>query len=160
MRIKPTVSRPYMPGYGVVGAKKGRLLPWSWAVKHLEKSHNYWITTVRREGRPHSVPVWGIWLKDRFYFSTGEQSRKVKNLSRNPNCVVCNERAEEAVIVEGAAEQIRDKKLIKRFNKIYEKKYDWDMESMDSPIFAVRPVVAFGFIEKSLDKTATRWKFE
>jgi hypothetical protein len=29
---------------------KATLLPWSWAERRLEKSHNYWITPVRPDG--------------------------------------------------------------------------------------------------------------
>ena len=57
--MKPTASRPYMPGYGLPDAKKG-LLPWAWAEQRLKKSHNYWITTVRPDGSPHTMVVWGL----------------------------------------------------------------------------------------------------
>jgi pyridoxine/pyridoxamine 5'-phosphate oxidase len=52
------------------------------------------------------MPVWGVWADDRFYFSTGRQSRKARNLAANAACVVCAERADEAVIVEGVAEEV------------------------------------------------------
>ena len=32
-------------GYGLPSGNKG-LLPWTWAEQRLEKSHNYWITSV------------------------------------------------------------------------------------------------------------------
>ena len=56
--------------------------------------------------RPHTMVVWGIWLDNAYYFSTGSTTRKAKNLAANPNCVVCNENVEEAVIVEGQARQL------------------------------------------------------
>ena len=98
----PKSSRPHMPGYGLPEDNKG-LLPWKWAEQRLTKSHNYWISTVRPDGRPHTMVVWGLWLANAFYFSTGRDSRKSHNLKANPNCVVCNELAHEAVIVEGVA---------------------------------------------------------
>ena len=61
----PKGSRPYMPGYGPLDAAQGTgLLPWSWAVERLERSHDYWVATIRPDGRPHVMPVWGIWLED------------------------------------------------------------------------------------------------
>src|SRR2546427_4666203 len=67
----PLASRPYMPGYGLPAADKGEgLLPWEWAVERLTESHNYWVATTRPEGRPHVMPVWGIWVESVFYFST------------------------------------------------------------------------------------------
>src|SRR6516225_7501049 len=91
-----------MPGYGIVGAGEGDgLLPWTWAVKHLAGSRNYFLSTTRPDGRPHVMVVWGLWLDDTFQFSTDKTSRKAKNLTHNPHCVVCPEGADEAVIVEG-----------------------------------------------------------
>jgi len=90
----PKASRPLMRGYGLPEHDKG-LLPWKWAEQQLAKSHNYWITTVRPDGRPHSMVVWGLWLANVFYFSTGRDSQKSSNLEAYPNCVVCNELAHE-----------------------------------------------------------------
>src|ERR1700675_123558 len=95
----PRSSRPHMPGYGLPEANKG-LLPWSWAEQRLKKSHNYWITTTKPDGAPHTMVVWGLWLDGAFIFSTGRQSRKARNLAENKKCVVCTEHAHEAVIVE------------------------------------------------------------
>src|ERR1700751_1837537 len=99
----PQTRRPYAAGYGFPKGKKG-LLPWSWAEQRLKKSHNYWITTVRPDGSPHVMVVWGMWQDGRFLFSTDSKSRKAQNLEKNPHCVVANEQAHEAVIVEGIAE--------------------------------------------------------
>src|ERR1700679_2379391 len=92
-------SRSHMPGYGLPAGSKG-LLPWSWAERRLKKSHNYWITTVKPDGSPHTMVVWGLWQDGRFLFSTGSKSRKARNLAQNVNCVVCTENAHEGVIME------------------------------------------------------------
>jgi PPOX class probable F420-dependent enzyme len=148
-----------MPGYGIPETKKG-LLPWSWAKERLEKSHNYWITTVRPDGTPHTMVVWGLWLDGAFYFSTGSQSRKARNLKENPRCNICTEQAHEAVVVEGKAKLVRDRDVLRRFFRRYEKKYDWDMSEMqEEPIFSVTPRLAFGLYEKKYMETATKWVF-
>ncbi|MBV8894573.1 MAG: pyridoxamine 5'-phosphate oxidase family protein [Acidobacteria bacterium] len=102
----PKSARPYMPGYGLPKGRKG-LLPWRWAEQRLGKSHNYWTTTVRPNGSPHTMVVWGLWPNGAFYFSTGHQSRKARNLAENSRCVVYRT-ADEAVIVEGEARLIKD----------------------------------------------------
>ena len=113
-----------MPGYGLPAADKGKgLLPWEWAVERLTESHNYWVATTRPEGRPHVMPVWGIWVESVFYFSTGRESRKSKNLVANPRCVICTEKAEEAVVLEGSAEEVTDAAVLKRLGGPYHKKY-------------------------------------
>jgi nitroimidazol reductase NimA-like FMN-containing flavoprotein (pyridoxamine 5'-phosphate oxidase superfamily) len=161
----PKATRPHMPGYGLPKSKTG-LLAWKWAVNKLSESRQYWIVTVRPDGRPHTMPVWGLWLDNVFYFSTGAGTRKARNLSRNPHCVVANEDAAEAVIVEGKAKPVHDLEFVREFLSLYERKYKWDMSSMademislKQPVFAVRPGIAFGQVEKTFSKTATRWKF-
>lgn len=162
-KAEPKPSRPLMPGYGMPKSTKG-LLPWKWAEQRLLKSHNYWITTVKTDGSPHTMVVWGLWLDGAFLFSTGRQSRKARNLSKNPGCVVCTEQAEEAVIVEGCAE-LAEVSLRRVFLKKYKPKYNFDMAgmeqdilSMKEPVFAVRPSLVFGLYEKKFMESATRWK--
>jgi hypothetical protein len=161
----PKASRPHMPGYGLPKGNKG-LLPWKWAEQRLKKSHNYWITTVKPDGSPHTMVVWGLWLDGRLLFSTGSKSRKAKNLAQNPHCVVCTEHAHEAVIVEGIAE-VADVAARRKLLAKYEGKYKFDMSSMKDdilsmkePVFAVRPRVVFGQWEKDFIGKATRWKLE
>ena len=148
-----------MPGYGLPKGKKG-LLPWSWARQRLTRSHNYWFITTRPDGAPHAMPVWGIWLDSVFYFSTGRRSRKARNLAADARCVVCNELADQAVIVEGIAEEVTDAETIARLSRPYGAKYKpWKLDPELGPIFAVRPQRAFGMFEKRFDATATRWRF-
>src|SRR5262249_4818953 len=154
-------TRPLMPGYGLPKGQKG-LLPWKWAEDRLRKSHNYWIATVRPDGRPHLMVVWALWLDGVLYFSTGSESRKTKNLDANPKCVMGTDRAEQAVVVEGVASRFTDKNLLRKILSLYERKYDYDMSafeegvlSLREPIFAVQPSVIFGLDEKKSLPSAT-----
>lgn len=158
----PRASRPYMPGYGLPAANEGSgLLPWKWAEGRISKSHNYWLATSGPNGKPHVMPVWGIWVDSVFYFSTGRDSRKARNLAENPHCVVCNEQAHEAVVVEGNAQEVTDTALLKRLSPYYHKKYKpWKLDPKLGPILAVRPRVVFGLCEKLTLNSATRWNFE
>jgi len=135
------------------------LLPWKWAEKILTKSKNYFLATTRSDGRPHVMPIWGVWTDGQFYFSTGKKSVKARNLAANPSCVLCAGRAEEAVILQGIVEKVGDRKTVQRIGIVYFEKYEFDVSKMNEPFFVVRPRVAFGQIEKTFVKTATRWKF-
>lgn len=154
----PRASRPRMSGYGLPRSRKG-LLAWAWAERRLVRSHNYWLITVRPDGRPHAMPVWGIWVDGAFYFSTGRASRKARNLARNRRCIVCNEQADQAVIVEGHAREIRSPQLIARLARPYHAKYKWKLDPAMGPIYAIRPRVAFAMDEKGFPDAATRWRF-
>lgn len=152
-----------MPGYGLLAADAGGgLLPWCWASERLSQARTYWIATTRPDGRPHSAPVWGVWLADRFYFSTGQASRKARNLAANPHCVVAVEKGDESVTVEGLASRVTDPDLVRRFCEVYGPKYQWDMNGFSEPIYAIRPQVVFGFnaADGEFTGSATRWTFD
>lgn len=150
-----------MPEYGIDPGEDGQL-PWSWAEERLATSHNYWISSTRPDGRPHAMPVWGVWLDGALYFSTAAGSTKARNIGRDHRCTVTTEYAGEAVIVEGVAEIVSDRDVLARFKAAYDPKYSWDMDPQSGPIYAVRPTVAFGFTETpgNFTKTATRWRFD
>ncbi|MBZ5615332.1 MAG: pyridoxamine 5'-phosphate oxidase family protein [Acidobacteriia bacterium] len=160
----PKADRPFAPGYGIVGAEDGKgLLSWAWVARKMNHCRTFWLATIHADlptghGRPHVMPVWGIWLDDAFFFSTGHKSRKCQNLSANPACTITNDNGEEAVIIEGMATPTEDPGVLERVATVYKKKYKMDPRSIKEPIFAVRPSTVFGFIEKSFPKSATRWK--
>jgi nitroimidazol reductase NimA-like FMN-containing flavoprotein (pyridoxamine 5'-phosphate oxidase superfamily) len=158
---KPKASRPFAPGYGIVEPKKGKgLLPWTWVAKKMNSCRTFWLTTLYAgEDRPHVMPVWGVWLDDAFFFSTGRNSRKGQNLAANPACTVTNDHGVEAVIVEGQATMVEDAAALKRIAGAYQKKYKMDPRSMGEPIFRVKPKRVFGFVEKTFSQSATRWRF-
>jgi len=156
----PRADRPFAPGYGIVGVEDGKgLLPWAWVAKQMSHCRTFWVSTIHAsQSRPHVMPVWGVWLDDAFFFSTGRKSRKGQNLAVNPACTIANDDGGEAVIVEGSAEELKDLSVLKRVAAAYTKKYKMDPRNMGEPIFIVRPKTVFGLIEKSFPKSATRWR--
>jgi general stress protein 26 len=156
-------GRPHMPGYGIAEANEGLgLFDWNWAVERLTSAETYWLATVRPGGQPHVMPVWGVWIDDAFYFSTGSQSQKARNLAQNPRCTICCEVGEDQLMLEGEAVLVNDKQLAKRFGEAYQTKYDFNMEGFDEPFYVVRQKKVFGFTSENgkFTKTATRWVFD
>jgi PPOX class probable F420-dependent enzyme len=156
--LEPTATRPgFEPGYGIHDAPDG-MLPWSWAVERLESGRNYWIGTARKDGRPHAAPVWGLWIDDAILFSTSPRSRKGRNLARDPRVVVHLESGDEVVIVEGEVERVR---LSPAAADAYERKYAFrpDPGSPDGLWYAVRPCVAYAWLERDYPRTPTRFAF-
>jgi hypothetical protein len=156
----PKAGRPMMPTVYRIPKNMTGSLPWEWAQERLEKSHNYLITTVRPDGRPHCMVVWGIWLENAYYFSTGAGTRKAKNLAANANCVVCNENVEEAVIVEGTAQPLAVSEIPATAFPLYLKKYGWKLDPEMGPVFRLAPRTVFAMPEKLFPAGATRWGFE
>jgi nitroimidazol reductase NimA-like FMN-containing flavoprotein (pyridoxamine 5'-phosphate oxidase superfamily) len=159
-KSQPKADRPFAPGYGIVGTEEGKgLLPWAWVARKMNRCRTFWLATIHAgHGRPHVMPVWGVWLDDAFFFSTGRKSRKGQNLAANPACTIANDDGEEAVIVEGLATPAEDAAALERIATAYKKKYKMDPRSMGEPIFRVQPSRVFGFVERTFPQSATRWK--
>jgi nitroimidazol reductase NimA-like FMN-containing flavoprotein (pyridoxamine 5'-phosphate oxidase superfamily) len=157
----PKATRPHMPGYAEMVDVGTGLMAFDWAVERLARARNYWLSTVRSDGRPHAMPVWAVWVDDRLWFSTGRRSRKAKNLASNSACVIFPESAEEAVIVEGTAELASDPDGLARAKQAYHAKYAFSLDPAPGPIYTVRPHVVFGFVESPDPNkgSPTRWVF-
>jgi hypothetical protein len=158
-KIEPRTERPQIPGYGISTSKTG-MLPWEWAVKALTDSREYWLVTVRSDGRPHAMIIWGLWFDGAFWFGTGSKTQKARNLAKNPNCIVGTQNAAEAVILEGVAELITDRAIAKKLEPASLSKYKMSGGDGSEPLYRVRSSRVFGLIEKTFPKTATRWMFD
>lgn len=161
---EPRASRPHMPGYGVVGPDEGSgLLAWAWARERLVASRNYWVVSLWPDGRPHSMPVWGVWDDEALWFSSGGRSRKARNLAADPRCVVTTEDANEPVVVEGCASPVDDRDAVARVAELMSAKYGAGITVeflLANATFAVRPRWAFGIAHDDFTGSPTRWEFE
>src|SRR3990172_9478444 len=103
----PKASRPHVPGYGIPESTDG-MLAWSWVEERMAKPKNYWVATTRPDGRPHTVPVWGVWVDGTLHFGGGPDTVWSRNLAANPNVAVHLESGSEVIIFEGVVERITD----------------------------------------------------
>lgn len=128
----------------------------------LETSEISWITTVRRDGRPHVTPLVAVWLDGSLHFCTGATEQKAINLATNPHVIVttgCNQwEAGLDVVVEGEAVRVDDQALLELLAAAWATKWDgqWQFDVADGVfrsegggdalVFAVAPtkVLAFG----------------
>jgi len=161
--MEPQASRPHMPGYGIVPAGEGSgLLPWSWAEHRLTVSHDYWLATVQSDGRPHVMPVWGVWDGESLWFSSGPESRKARNLSRDPRATITTDDPKEPVVVDGTVTRVSDETGNRRFAELVNAKYETDY-SVDfflvNACFRLCPVWAFGLMQADFSGSPTRWTF-
>lgn len=100
----PRSTRPDMTGYGVVEDPEG-LLDWEWAEQRLLAERNFWFVTADAGGRPHSMPVWGVWMpeRERFGMCCYAGARKARNIGDNDQVVVTTTNSVECVSIEGRA---------------------------------------------------------
>jgi hypothetical protein len=155
----PRASRPFMPGYGIVGPEEGRgLLPWSWAEERLRASYRYWVISTGGRPTAHAMPVWGVWHDDAFWFSTAGRSRKARNLYAAPQCTVHTE-TDDPVVLDGVAEPIAGPELDEVLRR-YNDKYPMPPPDLDeNPVFRVAPGSVFGLEEAHFTSSPTRWDF-
>ena len=159
----PEISRPQLPkDYGILAEDAGSgLMPWSRVSERLAASRNYWVHTVRPDGRPHVKPVWGLWFEERFYFSTNPRSVAARNLSANPRLAVHLESGDDTVILEGRAEAVTDDALLSRLDEAYFAKFSYHLVSEGSGVvYALHHKVVFAWLEREFTGSATRYTFK
>jgi hypothetical protein len=81
-----------------------RVLSWAEVEQKLVESKTYWLATTRPDGRPHSVPVDGLWWDGALIFGGDPATVHVRNLRADPRALVHLESGESPVIAEGTAE--------------------------------------------------------
>ena len=119
----------------------------SWAAieRFLADAQLYWIITVRVDGRPHAVPLVGVWHDGAFAFCTGSDEQK-QRLDASPQVAVTTgstgadgwDRGED-VVVEGIAERVTDAQALQTLATAWFDKYgpDWHFVVRDQEFIEV-----------------------
>jgi hypothetical protein len=151
---------------------KAEATPWDVAGRVLQEAELYWITTVRRDGRPHVTPLVGVWVDDAMHFATGPQEQKAVNLQENQQVAVTtgsNTWAEGIdVVVEGIAVRLTDNAELQHVADAYFAKYgdDWAFEVGDGTfgsgddaayVFRIQPAKVLAFAKQP--HAQTRYRF-
>lgn len=163
--LKAKRSRPNFPGYGIRQDVEG-MLEWAWVDERMSQSRNYWIGSVRPDGRPHAVPVWGVWLDGVLYFGSGRTAQKTRNLLANPAVAVHLESGDETVILEGTVAELDHgrKDIYQRIATAYAAKYPpYKPEpgpDEGSLTFFLQPSRVMAWLEMDYPNTATVWQFD
>jgi PPOX class probable F420-dependent enzyme len=77
------------------------------AQRRLREEEVAWLTTVRSDGQPQSVPIWFLWDGGTFLIYSQPDTRKLKNIGRNPRVGLnlnSSDTGGVVVRVEGSAE--------------------------------------------------------
>jgi len=147
--------------------------PWSEARDRFAAAELYWFTTVRADGRPHTVPLLGVWLDDAFHMCTGAGEQKARNLEGNPHCSIVTgvntDREGTDVVVEGQPQRVTDRPTLQRLADAWEAKngaawhFDVNDEGFtsgghDALVYRIAPVTAYAFAKGDLPGQ-TRYAF-
>jgi general stress protein 26 len=119
------------PRYGDASATAP---PWDTVERLLTDAQLYWIVTVRADGRPHAVPLVGVWHDGAFAFCTGTEEQKHRNLEGNKQVAVTTGStgaqgwsSGKDVVVEGTAVRVTDVETLQTLAGAWAAKYapDW-----------------------------------
>src|SRR5271169_3336533 len=69
-------------------------------------SRTTWLSTVNEDGSPHVTAVGALWLDGSFWFQTGSDTGKGRNVARDPRCSIAVSIRDADVVAEGEA--VRD----------------------------------------------------
>ena len=81
------------------------------AYSKLREEEIIWLTTVRSDGQPQSVPVWFLWEGETFLVDSEPGLQKLRNIGGSPRVGLhlnSNARGGDVVRVEGTAEVVHD----------------------------------------------------
>jgi PPOX class probable F420-dependent enzyme len=79
--------------------------------QRLREEPIIWFTTVRPDGRPHTVPVWFLWDGETFLIFSQPGNLKIRNLQRNPHITLAlddTKQGGDVITVEGEAELLSE----------------------------------------------------
>jgi len=111
--------------------------PWDAIEGLLAGAQLYWIITVRADGRPHAVPLVGVWHDGAFAFCTGAEEQKQRNLDANPHVAVTTGStgahgwdSGKDVVLEGTAVRVTTADELQELADAWATKYgdDWRFE--------------------------------
>ena len=136
-------------------------LEWATVRAELERAERYWIATVRDDGRPHSVPVDGIWLGEAWYYGGSPEAVHHRSVMANPDVVMHLEDAMKAVIVEGQVRHaIPPEEVARKLAEASRQKYGYGMDAGDyekGGVLMLRPRRVMAWMSFPTD--ATRFRF-
>ena len=81
------------------------------AERRLREEEIAWLTTVRADGQPQSVPVWFLWDRNTFLIYSQPNRQKRRDIGRNPRVDLylnSNAQGGDVVRVEGMADKVED----------------------------------------------------
>ena len=152
-------------------------LPWSRAAAQLAsppENATHFLSTVRPDGRLHTAGVGALWVDGTFYFVSGAETRKSRNLAANPDCVISVKLDDLDLVVEGTATKVTDPATLEDVAERYAAQ-GWPVtvegDAFTAPysapsagpapwdLYAFTPKTAFG-VATGEPHGATRWRFD
>lgn len=118
--------------------------------ERLASERNVWLSTVRPDGRPHTSPVWFVYLNGRFWIGTGSGAVKSANVTANDQVTVALEDGNAPVLAEGTV-TVHETERPADVAAAFKAKFDWDITIAEDEDIAGKVVL--------WEITPTKWLF-
>ena len=82
-------------------------------------SQTTWLSTVNDDGSAHLTAVGALWLDGTFWFQTGANTRKHRNVTRDPRCSVATSIRDTDLVFEGEASRVTDQDTLARIARAF-----------------------------------------
>lgn len=94
----------------------------------LRQGHTVIMTTIGKDGFPHSVPLWYAYIDGQIMVRKQKKSQGVRNISRDDRVCCLVETGEawvdlKAVMIRGRAVEVTDEETLRRFREEQDSKY-------------------------------------
>ena len=74
----------------------------------------FFLTTIRPDGRPHTVGIGAAWFDGDLYFTSGLGARKARNLAANPVCTIVTRLPGLDLTLEGEARLVAEPHILEQ----------------------------------------------
>jgi hypothetical protein len=78
-----------------------------------------WLATINDDGSAHVTAVGALWVDGLFWFQTGSDTRKGRNLARDQRCSIATSVQDADVVVEGDAVRVTEPEALTRIAKAW-----------------------------------------
>lgn len=148
---------------------RAEALPWARALDVIESAEMFWLSTVRRDSRPHVAPLPAMWLDGRLHFCTGAHEQKAKNIEANHDVVLTTGTNSFTsgidIVVEGPVTRETDNDQLARLARLWMDKIGWHFTVGDgvfldegnpdheAVVFALTPAKVLAFTKEPYSQT-------
>lgn len=81
--------------------------------------HTCWLATIDPDGKPHVTGIGAIWHRGAFWFETGGDTRKGRNLARDPRCTLSLALDRYDLVAEGRASRVTDRSTVAELAELW-----------------------------------------
>lgn len=126
MTYQAPTAEPITPTGRGAGVDEGaQVLDWAEAERRLNTGTWCWLATVRPDGAPHVMPLFGVWSESVVFVSSNVGARKSRNLAADGRCVITTDVDGVHLVVEGVATRVVDRETLERASGAFEAIYGW-----------------------------------